>query len=694
MKKIIIVISIILLSVTLVFGAFGSVMLYGINKKIDYELDDQLFDRAKQETTTYYYAYDGLELTEVWKSTRSSKREWCNIEDVSRYLLDAFVSMEDREFYNHNGVNVKRTLLAAINEVFKFRSPFGASTITQQVIKNISGDNERSAERKVNEIMRAMNLEKRRSKDDILELYINIAPMSGNMYGVGIASEVYFGKEPSELNLHEAATIVGITNAPSRYNPYLYPEKCIEKRNKVLYAMLDTNKISEEDYINAVKEPLLVKNEGVIGEISSWFIETVREDVLNDICYRYNISVPAAKLMLNGAKIITTMNIEIQNILEDVFEEEKNLSANVKNGLNYSMVISDPYSGDLLGVIGSAGKKNGEMLYNFATKPITPGSVMKPIALYAPLIDSGLINWSMQFEDTPVRYYDEEIPYPRNSPDVYDGSISVNDALAKSKNTVAIRLYDMLGADKIFSNLFYDYGFDTLVKEEFNSKGERVTDLAEAPLALGQLTRGVSLRKLTEAYGAFANDGVLCKGKSYHSVIDSNGAEILCKGMEEKQLLSKSCAQVMTAMLKNVVDYGTAKQIRIKESIDTAGKTGTSGGDLDRLFVGYTPYFSAGIWCGYYDKSMPVGGNYPNHLEIWDLVMKRIHNTCIKGVYDDELLSFSVESVVLQPYCAMSGMLPTEECELSDTEIKYGYYIEKYLPSDICNLHDDIYNEE
>ena len=124
---------------------------------------------------------------------------------------------------------------------------------------------------------------------------------------------------------------------------------------------------------------------------------------------------------------------------------------------------------------------------------------MKPIALYAPLIDSGLINWSMQFEDTPVRYYDEKIPYPRNSPDVYDGSISVNDALAKSKNTVAIRLYDMLGADKIFSNLFYDYGFDTLVKEEFNSKGERVTDLAEAPLALGQLTRGVSLRKLTEA---------------------------------------------------------------------------------------------------------------------------------------------------------------------------------------------------
>ena len=151
----------------------------------------------------------------------------------------------------------------------------------------------------------------------------------------------------------------------------------------------------------------------------------------------------------------------------------------------------------------------------------------------------------------------------------------------------------MLGADKIFNNLFYDYGFDTIVKEEINSKGECVTDLAESPLALGQLTHGVSLRKLTEAYGAFANDGVLCGGKSYHCVIDSNGTEILSKGIEKKQLFSKSCAQVMTAMLKNVVDYGTAKQIRIKESIDTAGKTGTSGGDLDRLFIGYTPYFSA-----------------------------------------------------------------------------------------------------
>ncbi len=693
MKKIIIVIAVVLIVVTVVLTLSGGLMLYKASNEIDYSLDEELFDRAKQETTTYYYAYDGLDLLEVWKSTRSSKREWCGIEDTGKYLIDAFIAMEDRDFYKHKGVNVKRTFLAAINQIFKFTDRFGASTITQQVIKNISGDDDQSIERKINEIMRAINLEKMHSKDDILELYVNIAPMSGNMYGVGIASEVYFGKEPRELDLHEAATIVGITNAPSRYNPYLYPDKCIEKRNKVLYAMLETEKISNEEYDTAVSQPLALRSSGVIGEVSSWFIETVREDVITDISLKYKITQPAARLMLNGAKIITTMNVKIQNILNKFFENEENLSPSFKTGMNYSMVVSDPYSGELLGIIGSAGKKSGEMLYNFATKPITPGSVMKPIALYAPLIDEGLINWSMQFNDEPLRYGSDNTPYPRNSPDVYEGPIAINEALSKSKNTVAIQLYRLLGAERIFEFLNDTLGFTTLVRDGINQKGERVTDLAEAPLALGQLTHGISLRSLTEAYGIFANDGVLCRGKSYHSVLDNTGAEILINDGGKNRVLTKECAEVMTQMLKNVVDYGTAKQISIKEIVDTAGKTGTSGGDLDRLFVGYTPYFSAGIWCGYSDKSQQVGSNYPSHLQIWDNVMKRIHNECVDNTYD-ELKTFPTESIVLQPYCKKSGLIPTEKCELGEDGINYGYYIEKYLPEDICNLHDDVYNEE
>lgn len=691
MKRILIRIAVIIAVVSFLMTASGAAAIAYASRNIDFDLDEELFEKAKEDKTVYYYAYssDG-ELIEVYKSARETVREWVPFDRAGEYIKQGFISMEDREFYEHCGVNIKRTLAATVNHVLKLRSSFGASTITQQVIKNISGDNEVSIGRKIKEIFRALHLERRYSKDDIFEVYLNVVPMTGNVYGISAAAEIYFGKEPSELTLSEAATLVGITNAPAKYNPYTKPDACREKRNRVLYAMYDVGYIEREEYERAVNEPLKLSDGTGNYGVSSWFVETANEDIITDICDTYSITKGAARLMLNGARVILTMNPKVQNILEIFFSDTDNLSEKFRNGLNYSMVVCDPYNGNLLGLVGNGGKKSGERMFNYATAPVTPGSVLKPIALYAPLINDGAIKWSTMLDDSPIKYIDEgdgSVPYPKNTPDVYDGYIDVDEALKRSKNTVAIRLFDMLGAQRIFTSLTEEYGFDTVVREGKGVDGNKVSDMSAAPLALGQLSYGVSLRHLTEAYGVFPSEGILHSGRSYTKVYDRKGGTLIEKDISQKRIISKETAQIMNQLLSNVVSDGTARQIRLKELVDVAGKTGTSGNDRDRLFIGYTPYFTAGIWCGYGGSGMAVGHNTPSHLHIWDEVMTRIHNELVFKDYG-EPDSFSVDKLIIVPYCSKSGQIPCEECELDDSAtVKLGYFKFYDLPKDECDYH-------
>lgn len=693
MKKILKFTAIFITVLAILLSGFLGVAIAYARKNIDFALDRELFEKAKQDQTVYYYARGTHgELVEVYKSTRETVREWVSFDEVSSNLKLAFLAMEDREFYEHKGVNFKRTVAALINHIFKQRPSFGASTITQQVIKNISGDNEASVTRKLKEIFRAMSLESKYSKDDIFELYMNIVPMTGNIYGVSAAAEIYFGKKASALSLEEAATIVGITNAPAKYNPYTKPQECTDKRNRVLYAMQSVGYITSDEYARAIDAPLQLSNGTGNYGVSSWFIETANEEIMKDICDCYSLSKGAARLMMNGARVILTMNPDVQKILDEYFADTDNLSAKFKEGLNYSMVISDPFSGDLLGIIGNGGKKQGNRLFNYATANITPGSVIKPLSLYAPLIEDGAITWSTMIEDAPTEYIpssDGEIPYPKNTPDIYEGFIDINDALKKSKNTVAIRLYNMLGANRIFDHLYYGFGFDTLVREG------SISDMSSAPLALGQLSYGVSLRRLTEAYNVFPSEGIFSRGRSYIGVYDQNGECVIDKNVRRERIYSRDTAQVMNQLLSDVVSDGTARQIRLKELVDVAGKTGTSGNDRDRLFVGFTPYFTAGIWCGFGNLDRSVGHNTPGHLQIWDEVMGRIHEKLVFRAYTEELDVFRTDKIVAAPYCSKSGLGVTYECELDDTSsIKLGYFKVGNLPKEECDYHKRYLQED
>ncbi len=686
-----------ILSRVLLFGVIGlgALLLLSfiiINANIDYSEDEELFISAKSTSVTHFYANSSLDggYTPVEIEATAfgaAKKVWYSDEEISDYLKLGFIAAEDREFYKHGGVNFRRTFGAFFNYIFKRGERYGASTITQQVVKNISGDNEISAKRKIYEILRAFKIEKNHTKDEILELYMNIAPMSENIAGVGYASDSYFGKEPSEISLAEAATLVGITNSPTRYDPRKNPERCKERRNTVLAAMLDMNFITKDEYIAAKAEPLLLKDRTGGGKSGSWFWETVFSDVVGDLAREYKISEAAARLRLmkGGYNIYTTENPSVQRALEEVFENPENLPSELSYGLDFAMCVNDSETGDLLGIIGRAGEKQGKRLLNLATVPHPPGSALKPLALYAPLLDEKKINFASIFEDEPVEFIkngEEITPFPHNTPNVYDGPTTIKDAVRLSKNTVAVRLYKMLGPEKIFASLKNNFGFDALTERSVGHYGT-VSDLAPSPLALGQLSYGVSLRELTDAYTVFPRDGLVSRGRSYLYVNDKDGKKVIENKREEQRVFAPTTARIMTALLMNVVGSGTAKSITLKDTVDTAGKTGTSAESRDKLFVGYTPYFTAGIWCGYPDSNNSVSSSHPTHLELWDRVMNKIHT-----LVDCEE-HFSTSGLVYRSFCRDSGKIPDDACRLDPAgdRTDWGWFTPDTAPKEYCTDH-------
>ncbi len=682
--------------IIIVFAIFtmlgiGIVAIY-YKRNVNTEYDDLLFENEIGASSTVFYANSSNEKNEYLPVRvdieGSTKKIYYNLNEVSDLLKDGFIAVEDRGFYDHSGVDLKRTALAAINYLRGSKNTFGASTITQQLIKNISGDNEVSIRRKFTEILRAYNIEKKRTKSEILEVYLNIIPMGNGIFGVGAASEIYFNKSPDMLSVEEAATLIGITNAPTAYNPYTNPEKCIQKRNKILNVMYSEDVISDTEYYESIKQPLNVEPRDR-GNIDSWFVETVTSDIVKDYAKEIKISESLSRILImtGGYSIYTTMNTKIQGIMEEIFENENYLPKEVKDGLTFSMVVMDPANGDVLGIIGGAGKKSANRIINHATVPHTPASTLKPIALYAPLIDNGEINWSTVFDDVPVNFTESNgsyVEYPKNSPDRYDGLITVKDALKQSKNTVAMQLYKLRGANAVFDTLKSDYDFDRLVESKKGENGT-LTDKAVAPLAFGQLTEGISLRKLTEAYTAFPNYGEKAYSRTYLYVTDKNGEVVIKNDIAKKTVFRVSTGKIMNQLLAEVVKDGTARTITLDKITSVAGKTGTSSNNRDKVFIGYTPSIVAGIWCGY-DSGKSIGALSPTHLGIWDKVMTRIYENCFDGKNE----TFSTEGLIYAPYCMDSGKRYSHSCiyDPRGERLDYGYF----LPDDeriaeSCDTH-------
>ncbi len=700
--------SLFMLSVIVLIG--GLAFAIYVDRKIEKHIDETMFTMLGSDSASIYR----------YESDENGKRKAVEIPDAAIYggyrcvyaeydtvpqdMIDAFVSIEDKRFYSHDGVDWFRTVSAGFNYFLKFNGSYGGSTITQQLIKNVTDKADYSFQRKIQEIFWAIDLETKMDKKEIMGLYLNIINLSHGCYGVRTAANYYYSKELSELTLSECATIAAITNNPSYYDPVRNPENNKTRRDLILSQMLEQEYITEEEYNNAISDgiTLNVNAEMSNNTVNSWYVDMVIEDVINDLMVRKGYSRTMAGLIVytGGLKIYTAMDADVQKVLDEYYSDPDNFYSGISGETpQSSMIIIDSVTGDVLGVAGAIGEKNANRIQNFATQTLRPaGSVIKPLSVYAPALEDGVITWGTVYDDVPVNFgkYNldknqgaiiEPVAWPQNSNRIYRGLTNINYAIEHSVNTVAVKVLEDIGIDRGFDFLYNKLHMKSLIESKTLSNGSVLTDKDYAALALGQFNYGVTLKEVTAAYSIFANQGIYNKTRSYYKVTDANGSVILENQYYGEAVIKEETASLMTLMLENVLKNGSATDITLDERIDCAGKTGTTQKNYDKWFIGYTPYFIGGVWCGYeYPKSLSnINGNVC--VKVWDEVMTLLHKKYIKN---GDAKNFSIDPDVAEyEYCRDSGMLVTEAClkDARGDRTEKGYFEKGTEPTEYCTCH-------
>lgn len=588
---------------------------------------------SQNQTSFIYGENENGEQVELTRLHGEENRIWVNLEDMSPYMKNAFISIEDERFMKHHGVDWIR-LVGVI--VKRSNSGQGGSTITQQLIKNLTDENEVTIVRKFNEILSALNIEKNYSKDEIIEAYLNTIYLSEGCYGVKTASEKYFGKDVSDLNAAECAAIASITQYPSKYDPLRHPENNRKRQLRVLDKMLENGALTQEEYNEAVNyEMVFTNSENYQGsqvsdsqssanenKIDSYYVDYVIKSVIDDL-QKMGYTEKKAKSMLygGGLKIYTAVDYDVQNALEDVYENYKKMPDKKVQG---AMVVMD-YEGRILGLVGGTGKYSGKLGLNRASQSVRqPGSVIKPLSVYGPAFEKSLqdnnvnIYWSTMIEDKPLKKVNGKW-WPTNEGGSYSGnSVSIQYGLSKSLNTVSARTLDKIGVD---------YSFD-YITQRFHISTLKVQDEDYAPLATGSLTNGVTTLEMTAAYATFGNGGVYYKPYCYYKIEDSQGNVLIetDPNATKEQALTESTAWLMNKLLQTVMSSGTGTSYKLSNT-ECFGKTGTTTGSKDRWFIGGTPEYVGAVWYGYDTPKEIYYKLSPNPSgTIWKTVMTKIYD--------------------------------------------------------------------
>ena len=667
----------------------------------------EIFD-ASESSTMYYVDSETGNLVEMVKLYGDEDRIWVEYEDIPKDLINATIAIEDRRFYSHQGVDWKRTA-AGVVYMFTGQDIQGGSTITQQLLKNVTQYDDVTVKRKILEIFTALEFEKTHSKEEILEWYLNYIYLGERCNGVYTASLNYFGKEPQDLTLAECASLISITNNPSIYNPYRYPENNLYRRDLTLSEMAkDYNGfITEAERDAAIAEPLnLNRDSGTSREIETytWYEDQVITEVLDAMTAELGISREAASVMLyrGGLSIITCYDPDVQAYVDSVYTDRSTLviSGNPavdlesKRGqdIQSSITIVDNSTGHVVAMSGGIGEKTSNRGWNRATDTVRPpGSSIKPISVYAPALDMGLIGINTVFDDVPLEaHLDEDEPenlekidtWPDNSYGYNKGLTTVHEAVEDSVNTISLTILQNLVTPQLsYEYLTETFGLTTLVAYK-ESNGVVFSDIDRAPLSMGGLTEGVSTYEMAAAYGVFANNGIYRKPTTFLQVLDSDGHVLLNNDSAGYVVLKESTVYYINELLENVVSpYGTGKSAQ-REGMTVAGKTGTTSSNNDKWFVGYTPYYTAAVWVGY-DEMERIQSNSYLAADMWKQVMGPLH----EGLEDKDFVM--PEDLVEQKYCKDSGMLATEWCEADPrgSRVTGGTFVNGDQPTQYCTVH-------
>ncbi len=632
-----------LLVITTVFLIFVVPTYIKSERKIDFFSSNQIAENIRNMeinmTSVIYVQNEEGNWEEYQRLHGTENRIWVGIDKVPQYLKDAFIAIEDERFETHSGVDWKRTAAAVGNKLLKFdSSEFGGSTITQQLIKNVTNDKGRNAMRKFREIVRALLIERKLNKTEILEAYLNTISLGNGICGVQVASNYYFNKDVSELTLTECAALAAITKNPTAYNPESGAEANTLRRRTVLDKMLELEKITYEEYDKAYNTPLVLDNsreDDLELEINSYFVDALIDQVIDDLAEKYNLSTSLASTMFynGGFKIYATVNPEIQSKMEEVYLDiDTYFPQTVKNDdgekthVQSAMTVMD-YSGHIVGIVGGAGEKTTNRGLNRATdSPRQPGSTMKPIGVYALAIDKDIVNYTSKVLDKPIEhYYEDGKSGPKEWYGYYKGTVKLNYAIRKSMNTVPVRLLQEIGIDNSYDFLVNKLHCEHLVEADKNL----------AALALGGTNYGLTTTESAAAYAIFGNQGVYHRPTTYYKIERPNGEVVLEYDEIGEQVIGKDSATVMNHLLQEVVygSEGTGRGISGYSSMKAYAKTGTSSESNDLWMVAGTPYYVGSVWYGF-DLQKEVS-NGSAAAKIWKDVMKDVHKGLEKKEFED-----------------------------------------------------------
>ena len=620
------------------------------------------------------------------------KRKIISLEDMADDLPEAYIAIEDERYYEHIGVDIKRTAGAIMNTLVKGESEYGGSTITQQLVKNITNDNESTGiegiKRKIREWQRACQVERMLSKEEILELYLNILFVgSNNLHGVELGAEYYFNKSAKDLSLAECAFMAGINHSPNSYNPYNTSvdntEKIKSRTITVLNKMKELGYISsEEEYQNAITEVEngLTFGTGQIigGSVFSYHTDAVISQVVEQVMEEKNMTEQMAKnyVYSSGLTIHSTVDTNIQHRLEEEYQQEKyiirgrkrNRDGTLLNEHSESgMAIVDYKTGNVVAVVGGFGEKTSAGWNRATQMEKQTGSSIKPLADVAPALQEKIITASTVYNDTRTRFGKNYEPENYNG---FKGLINIRSFIRTSQNIPAVKIMVELTPKKSLEYL-QNMGISSLDPNTDNVLS----------LALGGMTSGVSPLEMASAYGTIANDGVYIEPTFYTSVTDANGNVVLTPNQETRQVLSKENAYIMKSIIQEPVRSGGTATYCAIPGMDVAAKTGTTDNSYDRWLCGFTPYYAAATWYGY-DNSETVyfSGNPAG--QIWDAVMTDIHKDLPSATF------VRPEGIVERTVCRTTGCLASRNCTNTYTEI----FTEDNLPEQ-CTTHKTVPKE-
>ncbi|MGX8699478.1 MAG: transglycosylase domain-containing protein, partial [bacterium] len=568
-------------------------------------------ENVKLDLSSAIYAKNSQ--TGLWEEVvtleSGTNRVWLDYEELPLDLEHAVVAIEDQRFYRHHGVDWYRTAGAFVNMFLGMKNTFGGSTITQQLIKNVTGENEATVNRKLIEIFRALEFEKLYDKKEIIEWYLNDVYFGHGQYGIGAAAQYYYGKEVTELTVAEMASIVGITNNPSLYSPYVSRERNKYRQETILGKMLEQGYLSEAEYQTAKAQELEFlpyKNPVTHATVYSYYVDTVISDVLKALMETQGISEKVASNLLyhGGVSVYCCMDPAIQAKVDSIYQnlDEIPLPSGSSQQLQSGIVIQDPFTGDIVAMAGGVGTEKVARGLNRASGSLArrpSGSSIKPISVYAPAMDAGLITPNTSFEDEAYVTLSGTSWMPKNDDNKYHGVVTLRTGIVHSYNTIAAQVLDKLTPQASYKFLTEMLNFTSLEPQ----------DMDYAPLAVGQQSIGVTPREMAAGFSIFVNSGVYTEGRTFSTVCDSDGTVLVNNLPDSHPAISDTTAYWMTSILQDAVTYGTGKSAKLS-AMPTAGKTGTSSNYKDRWFVGYTPYYTCAVWTGYdRPERIQISGN-------------------------------------------------------------------------------------